>query len=95
MASQRFAPPEGSPRRAGAGEHASFVRVTGTRLNRFVEFEYSLDDADLTVELILPFAAFDEFCRTRGVTRLPDATDGDHERAGLLQRVAGDGSTAH
>ena len=39
-----------------------FVRVTGVRSGRYVEFEFSVNDADLTVELILPFAAFEEFC---------------------------------
>lgn len=37
------------------------VVVLGTRLGRFVEFEYSLDK-DLAVELVMPFVAFDEFC---------------------------------
>lgn len=37
------------------------VRVLGTRLGRYVEFEYSVD-VDLAVELVMPFAAFDEFC---------------------------------
>jgi phenol hydroxylase P0 protein len=47
-----------------------FVRVTGTRLDKYVEFEFSVNDADLTVELILPFAAFDEFCRLQNATVL-------------------------
>lgn len=99
MASQREAPARGASGHAGAGTHAAFVRVTGIRLNRFVEFEYILDDADLTVELILPFAAFEEFCRARGATRLPDAADesddAHRDSAGLLQRLPGDGDTTH
>lgn len=45
----------------GPGARAPRVRVMGTRLGRYVEFEYALDD-DLAVELVMPFAAFDEFC---------------------------------
>lgn len=40
------------------------VRVLGTRLGRYIEFEYSVDE-DLAVELVMPFAAFDEFCATQ------------------------------
>ena len=50
-----------------------FVRVTGVRSARYVEFEFSVNDADLTVELILPFAAFEEFCALQEVVRLPPA----------------------
>jgi hypothetical protein len=50
-----------------------FVRVTGVRSGRYVEFEFSVNDADLTVELILPFAAFEEFCMLQEAVRLtPD-----------------------
>ena len=48
-----------------------FVRVTGVRSGRYVEFEFSVNDADLTVELILPFAAFEEFCTLQEAVRLP------------------------
>lgn len=51
----------------------SYVRVTGIRNGRFVEFEFALGDADLSVELIMPFAAFDEFCRQRQAVVLPAA----------------------
>ena len=50
---------------AGVGADAplrKFVRIIGTRLGKYVEFEFSVNDADLAVELILPFEAFDEFC---------------------------------
>ena len=39
-----------------------YVRVTGERLGRYVEFEFSIDDEDLTVELIMPHEAFRLFC---------------------------------
>ena len=61
-----------------------FVRVTGVRSGRYVEFEFSVNDADLTVELILPFAAFEEFCTLQDVTRLSP----DGEVAGELEKLA-------
>ncbi len=73
-----------------------FVRVIGTRLGKYVEFEFSVNDADLTVELILPFAAFDEFCALQNATVLqPEpAVAGQLEQLawrtrqpGLLRRV--------
>lgn len=51
----------------------SFVRVTGIRNGTFVEFEFALGDRDLSVELIMPFAAFDEFCRRQEAVVLPTA----------------------
>lgn len=74
-----------------------FVRITGVRLDRYVEFEFSINDADLTIELILPLSAFDEFCAVQGAVVLqPEpAMSSDLERLawrsrqpGLLQRCA-------
>lgn len=73
-----------------------FVRVTGVRSGRYVEFEFSVNDADLTVELILPFSAFEEFCTLQEATRLPPAAEVAKEldklawrarQPGLLRRV--------
>ena len=61
-----------------------FVRVTGVRSGRYVEFEFSVNDADLTVELILPLSAFEEFCTLQEVVRLPPRG----EVAGELERLA-------
>ncbi len=77
------------------------VRVLGLRLKSFVEFEFSLGDGDLSVELILPILAFDEFCRSRSALVAPlDASDGAlleqtawrARHPGLLQRLSGDES---
>jgi phenol hydroxylase P0 protein len=60
------------------------VRVLGTRLGRFVEFEFALGDGDLAVELILPTEAFEEFCRARSaIVSAPDA-----ETADALEQLA-------
>ncbi|MFC2995937.1 phenol hydroxylase subunit [Acinetobacter sichuanensis] len=47
-----------------------FVHVTGTQNNKFVEFEFSIGDPDLSVELIMPFDAFEEFCTQHNVQKL-------------------------
>ena len=47
-----------------------FVRVTGTREARFVEFEFSIGDPDLAVELVLQFYQFREFCACHEVRHL-------------------------
>ncbi len=51
----------------------AFVRVTGIRNGTFVEFEFAIGDRDLSIELIMPFAAFDEFCRQQAAVVLPTA----------------------
>ena len=61
-----------------------FVRVTGVRSGRYVEFEFSVNDADLTVELILPFAAFEEFCTLQEAVKLTP----DGEVANELEKLA-------
>lgn len=45
------------------------VRVMGER-NGLVEFEYGVGDLSLALELMLPPAAFEEFCRTNAVEML-------------------------
>ena len=73
-----------------------FVRVTGVRSGRYVEFEFSVNDADLTVELILPLAAFEEFCTLQEAVRLRPTSEAASEfeklawrtrQPGLLRRV--------
>ena len=73
------------------------VRILGTRMGRFVEFEYSLGDGDLSVELILPTKAFEEFCRARSAEVItPDVSTAEAleqmawraGHPGLLQRTA-------
>ena len=61
----------------------TFVKIKGTRLGKFIEFEFSINDEDLSIELILPVAAFREFCAAQDVTLLPpDPSAGaDAERA--------------
>ena len=49
-----------------------WVRVTQRRADGFVEFDFAIGEPELAVDLILPQAAFDEFCALHQV-RLIDA----------------------
>lgn len=84
---------------AGDAAMRAHVRILGTRLGRFVEFEYALGDGDLAVELILPPQAFEEFCRARdAIVDAPDASTAESIEQvawraglpGLLRRTARD-----
>lgn len=81
----------------------AFVKIKGVRLGRFVEFEFSLNDEDLTVELVLPFAAFEEFRARYRAELLPsdEAISGDLAKMawragqpGLLRNPSLDGGAA-
>jgi phenol hydroxylase P0 protein len=48
-----------------------FVRVLEVHGNGLVEFEFSVGEPDMAVELIMPRIAFDEFCAANHVTVLP------------------------
>ncbi|MET0004793.1 MAG: phenol hydroxylase subunit [Candidatus Thiodiazotropha sp.] len=68
----------------------AYIRVTGERLHRFVEFEFSINDEDLTVELILPYDEFRAFCAKHQATLIqrPDeigSVDGNASRPGLYR----------
>jgi phenol/toluene 2-monooxygenase (NADH) P0/A0 len=56
-----------------------YVRVLDRRTDGLVSFEFAIGWPDLSVELLLPDAAFTEFCTTHGVIRL-DANTGDTPR---------------
>jgi len=66
-----------------------YVRITRTGVNGFIEFDFTVSDEDLTVELILPEAAFYEFCTTNRVTVIVNADGGPSpvKTQGLLQIV--------
>jgi phenol hydroxylase P0 protein len=68
---------------SGVPAGKTFVKVKGTRLGRFIEFEFSINDEDLTIELILPVSAFREFCEAQNATILPSdpSAEVDAERA--------------
>lgn len=47
-----------------------YVRVLETRPNGMVEFEFAIGEPEIFVELIMPRKAFEEFCKSNGVTFL-------------------------
>ena len=50
-----------------------FVRVTGKLPNGLIEFEFAIGDPDVCVELVMPPAAFDEFCARNQVEFVAEA----------------------
>ena len=49
-----------------------YVRVTSRDRPGLVEFNFSIDDPTLYLEMILPVLAFEDFCRSNQVTFLTD-----------------------
>ncbi|WP_198971471.1 phenol hydroxylase subunit [Xylophilus sp. ASV27] len=49
-----------------------FVRLLGRRSNGLVEFAFSIGWPELSVDLMLPEPAFEEFCAAHRVRRLDD-----------------------
>ncbi len=49
-----------------------FVRVRNVVEGRFVEFDFAIGEPSLYVELVLPPAAFEEFCRHNHVTMMTE-----------------------
>lgn len=47
-----------------------FVRLRRVRPDGFVEFDFAIGEPDLLVELVLPVAAFQEFCRANHVIQI-------------------------
>jgi len=65
-------------------EPRKLVRVTGER-NGNIEFEYGVGDLSLAIELLLPPAAFEEFCTANAVQRVCARSSG----RGVRQRFSG------
>lgn len=64
----------------------AYVRVLGRQLDRFIEFEFYLNDDDLCVELVMPESAFQEFCDYYDAEILPSEQD---DTGAAPDRVAG------
>lgn len=66
-----------------------YVRVCAHRQDGFIEFEFAIGDPELCVELMLPEAAFHEFCLANEVIMLDpaEAASGDWvERLNVASR---------
>ena len=61
-----------------------YVRIRGVIDDKFIEFDFAIGDPSLYVELVLPRAAFDEFCKHNQVTLMTAeeaaAIDADMEK---------------
>lgn len=55
------------------------VKVIGTSKRGFIEFEFSIGQPDLYVELVLPVVAFKAFCADWQVHLIPSDISYDHE----------------
>ena len=53
------------------GGRGRTARITGVRRGAYVEFEFTVGDEQLTVELIMPYQAFREFCTDNSVQVQP------------------------
>lgn len=59
-----------------------YVRVTGIRDDKFIEFDFSIDYPEIFVELVLPIEMFQTFCTNNNV-KILDAendTQAEHDR---------------
>jgi phenol hydroxylase P0 protein len=57
-----------------------FVRVIDERADGLIAFEFAIGWPELSVELLLPAAAFAEFCVTNRVQRLDRHSPPENER---------------
>ena len=51
-------------------EYQKSVCVFGIRKNVFLEFEFTVGFKELTIELVMPYEAFKEFCETNHVSKI-------------------------
>ncbi|MBC7858800.1 MAG: phenol hydroxylase [Burkholderiaceae bacterium] len=68
-----------------------FVRLIEVRGNGMVEFEFAIGEPELFVELMLPRAAFQDFCRDNQVTMLAGAAPAGDTQWDWRLRQARDG----
>ncbi|MEZ5840140.1 MAG: phenol hydroxylase subunit [Hyphomicrobiales bacterium] len=94
------APPDGDRNQKSANQNSgrsaltvgfsdiaeSTIRVTRIRRGIYVEFEYSLSDELLVVELVMPYPAFVEFCTDTKARLLDPEADAAGPLAALAAR---------
>lgn len=49
-----------------------YIRITGDRHAKFVEFDFAIQDPTLFVELVLPQDAFQHFCEINQVVEMTE-----------------------
>lgn len=65
-----------------------YVRVCELRPDGFIEFEFAIGDPEMCVELMLPEAAFHEFCLANAVIVLDPAKPGQGDWAARLNAAS-------
>ncbi len=60
--------------------------IIGIRRNRFIEFEFTVGAPELTVELVMPLAAFREFCELNHVRTVTTKADVKKDYEQLIWR---------
>ncbi len=76
---------------AGAPEFDAsrrYVRVCAQRPDGFIEFEFAIGDPALAVELMLPEAAFHEFCLANDVIVLEPLQTGSGDWVSRLNAIS-------
>lgn len=70
-------------------EYRKTVRIFGIRKGKFLEFDYTVGCEELTVELIMPYGVFAEFCETNHVAEIKCAPDikADFEKLGAQTNI--------
>lgn len=61
------------PERNALGSEQRYVRLREQRDDGFVIFDFAIGDPGLSCELIMPLAAYREFCASNHVVHLTDA----------------------
>ena len=64
-----------------------YVRVTGVKDDKFIEFDFSIDDPEIFVELILPTDMFNTFCTKNNVEFLQAEGDTQAEYDRMSWRI--------
>ncbi len=47
-----------------------YVRITGIRHNKIIEFDFAIGEPEIYVELALPFEAYQEFCANNNIINM-------------------------
>lgn len=66
---------------------AKYVRVRHVRDNGMVEFDFAVGAPEIFVELIMPQAAFDDFCSTNDVSDITGQPSDELDFDARLSRV--------
>lgn len=74
------------PERTTLGSEQRYVRLREQRADGFVIFDFAIGDPQLSCELIMPMAAYQEFCASNHVVHLNDKQAEQIDREALKWR---------